>query len=203
MAKIKIDDLNEVDYNPRVITKKELNRLKRSIKEHSSVVFGDGYRLTATITINKQGNRIIGGHQRIKALKELGQDWIDSSDITWVDIEPNSKEEKKLNIVLNDNFGEFDKDKLEIIIEEIKVNNIELFDNLVFKDFDFSKVVVEVEKVEEIKKEVKKDKKVIPEIKEQCSGKFVLNYKNEEEKKFWKERGNLDSDKVVWSFQDF
>lgn len=60
--KVPVTSLKPFEKNPRKITPKDLENLKRSITE-------DGYhqRIIATPDL-----RVIGGHQRIKALKELG-----------------------------------------------------------------------------------------------------------------------------------
>jgi hypothetical protein len=76
-----------------------------SIVQHSSAVADwkpdDGLRLASSLTINRQGNRVIGGSQRYAALLSLGQDWVDSRDVTWVDCVPDSPAEIALNIALN------------------------------------------------------------------------------------------------------
>ena len=131
--RIVLSDLVPVDYNPRLISPDEMIRLTGSIRNHSDAVDGDkggheGFRLASTVTLNRQGNRIVGGHQRIKALIELGQEWIDGQDVTWVDLEPNGPQEKALNIALNsdDASGSFDYPKLQDILLELDA--IEDFD---------------------------------------------------------------------------
>jgi ParB-like chromosome segregation protein Spo0J len=59
---VSVDDLKPMERNPRKITNTNYKKLKESLK-------GDGLhnRIKATRDL-----RIIGGHQRIKALKELG-----------------------------------------------------------------------------------------------------------------------------------
>ena len=130
--KIPLADLEPSDYNPRKITPEHMGRLKTLIREHSGAVEGwdvkDGLRLATTITVNRQGMRIVGGHQRVKALLELSQGWIDSADITWVDLVPNSPEEKALNIALNsqDAAGEWDFEALAVIVDEIQLSDIDV-----------------------------------------------------------------------------
>jgi len=130
--KIPLSDLEPSDYNPRKIAPEHMARLKTLIREHSGAVEGwdvkDGLRLATTITVNRQGMRIVGGHQRVKALLELGQSWIDSADITWVDLVPNSPQEKALNIALNsqDAAGEWDVEALSVLIGEIQLSDIDV-----------------------------------------------------------------------------
>lgn len=139
---VELSKLNPLSYNPRVISTEQLERLKTSIKQHTKAFPEDqrngGYRLTTTVTINKNGNRIVGGHQRIKALKSLGQSWIHKDDITWIDLNPDSAEEKALNVTLNDEkfSGDWDQKKLDQILHDIKVDNKDLFSNLEFGPID-------------------------------------------------------------------
>jgi hypothetical protein len=134
--KVPISDLFPCAYNPRKIKKVRAARLAASIKAHTGSLVGwdikQGYRLASTVTINKNGKRIIGGHQRVDALKTMGQDWIHESDITWVSVEPDSAEEKALNVSLNDNKagGVWDDDKLLSVLTDIKDDNESLFEDL-------------------------------------------------------------------------
>jgi len=143
---VNLDELNVLSYNPRSIGSDELERLKRSIKEHTKAIpeeeRGDEYRLVSTVTINKNGNRIIGGHQRIKALQELGQSSINENDITWVNVEPDSAEEKSLNITLNSDriSGDWDKKKLNELLNSIAIENIDLFDSLSLGNIDIKEL---------------------------------------------------------------
>ena len=134
--RIALDSLVSVDYNPRKITPNELKNLAASIETHTAALEGwsdgDGYRLASSITINRQGLRIIGGNQRVEALRVLGQDWIHEDDVTWVDVAPNSPEEKSLNISLNQNAGNWDDEKLETLLSNIKEESEALFDALDF-----------------------------------------------------------------------
>lgn len=134
--KIPIASLTPCAYNPRKIKKARAARLAASIKSHTKSLVDwdikDGYRLASTVTINKNQNRIIGGHQRVDALKELGQSWIHENDITYVLVEPDSAEEKALNVSLNDNKagGTWDDDKLLSVLTDIKDGNDSLFEDL-------------------------------------------------------------------------
>jgi len=123
IEKIMLDDLIELPWNPREISEAALTALKDSIKQGTRVSFDwnpdDGFRLNVSLTVNKNGMRIVGGHQRVRALRELGQNWVHVDDITWVDIEPNSLEEKERCITLNNAHvaGFFTPDALGIVKE--------------------------------------------------------------------------------------
>jgi len=95
-----IDDLHEHTRNARCLTQHEKKHLMTSMAK-----FG----LIDKPIINYEG-MIIGGHQRVKVLKEMGhyevECWVaDGEDLTEEEID-------ELNIRLNKNTGEWDWDKL-------------------------------------------------------------------------------------------
>lgn len=59
---VKVSALRPFERNPRKISETDFERLKKSLQEN-----GYHQRIIATIDL-----RVIGGHQRIRALKELG-----------------------------------------------------------------------------------------------------------------------------------
>jgi len=134
--RISISELNPASYNPRKITKRGMERLVASVREHTAALAdwdeSDGYRLASTITVNVRGNRIVGGHQRIAAIVSLGQSWVHPDDITWVDVEPDSAEEKSLNISLNESSGDWDVEALDTMLHSIEESSKDLFDALSF-----------------------------------------------------------------------
>lgn len=102
IEKRKISDLIRAEYNPRKITKVQIQELKEGIEE-----FG----LVSPIVVNELKERynvIIGGHQRLKILEDLGYTEVDCSIVSL----PLDKE-RKLNIKLNKNGGSFDDDLLK------------------------------------------------------------------------------------------
>lgn len=133
---VSVQDLHPLDYNPRKISKKRFKRLQASIQEHTKALEDwdpkDGYRFAETITVNRNGNRIVGGHRRVEALVALGQDWIHPSDITWVSLDPDSAEEKALCISLNDEeaSGRWDEDKKNDLLQTIQKDTDELYEKL-------------------------------------------------------------------------
>tara|TARA_Y100000401_G_C8325607_1_gene228026 strand:- start:5510 stop:6067 length:558 start_codon:yes stop_codon:yes gene_type:complete len=97
----KINNLKESEYNPRQLTEKQFKDLKNSINE-----FG----VIDPIIINANPERkdvIIGGHQRVKVAKTLGIE-----TVPCVALELSLDDEKKLNVRLNKNNGEWDWDIL-------------------------------------------------------------------------------------------
>lgn len=84
---MKIADLRPANYNPRAISPAALSGLQASLKR-----FG----LVQPIVVNKRTGNVVGGHQRIKALADLGET---EADMVVVDL--SEIEEKALNITLN------------------------------------------------------------------------------------------------------
>jgi ParB family chromosome partitioning protein len=112
MEKIKIEELKFAEYNPRKISEKEKENLKKSIKE-----FG----LVNPIIINNNEERkniVISGHQRITVAKEIG-----IKEVPIIKVDLNETREKILNIALNKISGEFDEDKLISTLETINDEN--------------------------------------------------------------------------------
>lgn len=129
---IYINELRPAIYNPRKITKDELEKLKTSIK-----TFG----LTDPIIINlRNKNTIIGGHQRYKALLEIMNErgetdkemiLIKKGDVGFVFGQDNllvrdETHEKALNIALNKISGEWNKYKLNYLLMDIESNGMNI-----------------------------------------------------------------------------
>lgn len=108
LRKIKVEELINAgaDYNPRKISKEELEKLKKSIQTFGYI---------EPVIYNERTGLIVGGHQRVKALKELGVEEVDCVIGNW-----SEAEEKELNIALNKISGEWDEDKLSALLLDIK-----------------------------------------------------------------------------------
>jgi ParB-like chromosome segregation protein Spo0J len=88
-SKKDIQDLIPSKYNPRKSLKSnspEYKRIKASIEKF-------GYVDPIIINVD---NTVIGGHQRLKVLKDLGYDNVDV-----IEVDLNKDDEKALNIALN------------------------------------------------------------------------------------------------------
>jgi len=120
-----ISSLVPFERGQRSISAEALEGLKASIRESTRRIPGwkpsRGYRLETTVTLNKNGNRVIGGAQRLRALEEMGQNWVHPSDVTWIDVEPGSAEEALHVLNLNNERiqGMWAKGAL-VVIEEIQ-----------------------------------------------------------------------------------
>ena len=102
-------DLLPADYNPRKDLKSgdaEYEKLKRSIEQFGYV---------EPVIWNKATGRVVGGHQRLKVMQDMG---ITEIDCVVVDL-PEDKE-KALNIALNKISGDWDKDKLSLLIADLQ-----------------------------------------------------------------------------------
>lgn len=126
IEKINIKNIKMADYNPRLITTDELEKLENSINK-----FG----LVDPIIINLKNNTIIGGHQRFKILKKQYEEkdlyLINLGDIGWVfdgiDIKIDDENtEKALNIALNNINGDWDTTKLNEILEDLTLSDFDV-----------------------------------------------------------------------------
>ena len=117
LKKILLPDLIAAPYNPRKIGAEALAGLTESIKR-----FG----LVQPIVWNERTNRVVAGHQRIKALEKIG-----ASEAEVIVVDLDEANEKALNVSLNNQFiaGEF-TDDLPDILDELKEVMEEGFDDL-------------------------------------------------------------------------
>lgn len=109
IEKLKTSLLLPADYNPRKDLKAgdpEYEKLKRSIEQFGYV---------EPVIWNKTTGRIVGGHQRLKVLLDLGV-----TEVECVVIEMDEEKEKALNIALNKISGDWDKNKLALLIADLQ-----------------------------------------------------------------------------------
>lgn len=114
IQKINILKLKPSEYNPRKDLQpedEEYIKIKNSILEFGYV---------APVIINADMT-VIGGHQRLKVLKELGYE-----EIQCIVVDLDKNKEKSLNLALNKISGEWDNDKLEAILAELKETDIDI-----------------------------------------------------------------------------
>jgi hypothetical protein len=77
--------------------------------------------LVEPLVWNKQTGNLVGGHQRLKVLKEQG---VKEVEVSVVDLEPTK--EKALNIALNKAQGEWDFPKLKDLLQEIDTGEFDI-----------------------------------------------------------------------------
>ena len=128
-------DLLPADYNPRKDLKPgdaEYEKLKRSLETFGYV---------EPIIWNKTTGRVVGGHQRLKVLMDMG-----INEVECVVVEMPEDKEKALNIALNKISGDWDKDKLALLIADLQG-----------ADFDVSLTGFEAAEIDDLFKGTLKD----------------------------------------------
>lgn len=131
IKKLSMSELINAEYNPRKDLQEsdpEYQKIKKSIDEF-------GYIEPIIVNENCENNkyRIIGGHQRVKVLNDLGY-----TDIDCVVVGLDETKEKALNVALNKISGEWDNEKLYEILKDFNDDDFLLtgFDNQEFKDLE-------------------------------------------------------------------
>ncbi|MCJ7633677.1 ParB N-terminal domain-containing protein [Candidatus Bathyarchaeota archaeon] len=112
---IEISKLNLAKYNPRKDLQPgdpDYEKLKKSILE---------FDLVEPLVWNKRTGNLVGGHQRLKILKEMGHTEV---EVSVVDL-PEAKE-KLLNLALNKIQGEWDRGKLRQVLEELDTGEFDM-----------------------------------------------------------------------------
>jgi len=120
MNQIEIKKLKFAEFNPRKMSEKELNQLKKSLKRFGFV---------EPVVINKD-TTLIGGHQRVRAWKEMG-----NTKVPYIQVDLDKIKEKALNLALNKISGEWDTEKLYKVIDELRIT-----EELDFTGFDEKEV---------------------------------------------------------------
>lgn len=114
IQKIQVNKLIPATYNPRKDLKpndEEYIKIKNSI---------ENFGFVSPLVINKDMT-VIGGHQRLKVLIELGY-----TEIECIVVDLDKTSEKALNIALNKIQGDWDEEKLENLLKELKTENFDL-----------------------------------------------------------------------------
>lgn len=110
-----IEELKAAKYNPRKDLKPgdaEYEKLKRSIAEFGYV---------EPIIWNKMTGNVVGGHQRLKVLKDLGY-----TEVDCVIVELDEQKEKALNVALNKISGEWDETLLTALLKDLDDSGLDL-----------------------------------------------------------------------------
>jgi DNA modification methylase len=108
IEKIQLTNINPAVYNPRKDLQPgdaEYEKLKKSITK---------FELVEPLVWNRKTSNLVGGHQRLKILQELGYTEVDVSVV-----ELNDQDEKALNLALNKISGEWDETKLSMLLGEL------------------------------------------------------------------------------------
>lgn len=134
IRKMELDLLHPADYNPRVDLQSgdpEYESLKKSILRFGHV---------QPVIWNEDTGRVVGGHQSLKVLKDIGR-----KEVECVIVHIGESEEKALNIALNKINGRWDIDKLSEIMKELVDEGLEMLTG--FCDKEVEKLLEEAEQM--------------------------------------------------------
>lgn len=155
---IDIDDLIPADYNPRKITKHALEGLQNSL-----AVFGE----MQPIVWNIRTGRVVGGHQRLEALKALGEKEV---EVKVVDFD--EEQERAANLTLNNPAiqGTWDDSKLEELLGELQGSST--FDTDVLIDVRLDELIAAFSTADVLAEDIKPSKE---KLKPEDAGKDELS----------------------------
>lgn len=115
LQEVELKKLNAAAYNPRVKLEPgmdEYEKLRKSVE-----TFGD----VEPIVWNQRTGNVVGGHQRLQVLRDLGKK---EATVSVVDMDEAS--EKRLNLALNKARGDWDSEKLEELLQEMDPDALEV-----------------------------------------------------------------------------
>jgi len=133
---VSIDLLKEAPYNPRVDLAQDdpdYIKVKRSLET---------FDLVEPVVWNKRTGFIVSGHQRVKALRELGRT---EAEVSVVDLPLD--EEKKLNVRINKVKGRWDYEKLADLIASLPEEDVELTG---FEDWEIDSLNVGYDHIDDL-----------------------------------------------------
>ncbi|WP_323736257.1 ParB N-terminal domain-containing protein [Methanosphaera sp. ISO3-F5] len=141
--KININQIKPAPYNPRIMKPSESLKLKNNLQ-----TFGLVDPIIIDLTDN---NTVIGGHQRLEALKEIDDNMnlklLRLGDIGLIFRETELKikdknDQKALNLSLNKIQGEWDWEKVDDILLELEEDNYQIeltgFDDIDLTELDIT-----------------------------------------------------------------
>lgn len=135
IEKIKVEQLIPADYNPRKDLQpgdSEYEKIKRSLEEFGYV---------DPVIWNKTTGRVVGGHQRLKVLASMGR-----TEVECVVVELDEEKEKALNVALNKISGDWDKEKLAVLMTDLDA-----------ADFDVSLTGIDAAEIDDLFKDTLRD----------------------------------------------
>ncbi len=116
IVKMKLSELNPAEYNPRKALKPgdpAYEKLKASILSFGNV---------EPIVWNRSTGNVVGGHQRLRVLLDLG---VEESEVSVVEL--SEVDERRLNIALNKITGEWDDEKLTSLLAELTAGGADVY----------------------------------------------------------------------------
>ena len=116
-VRFRLGDLIGADYNPRNMPPEEMDKLRRSIREFGFV---------EPVIARAEDKLVLGGHQRIAALREELGNAADDTDIPVIFVPGLSDARAKaLNVALNKIHGEWDFGKLSELLASIDMLEVD------------------------------------------------------------------------------
>lgn len=107
---IEISRINEAPYNPRV-------RLAPGMPDYEHLMRGiREFGLVEPLVWNKRTGNLVGGHQRLQVIKDIGTYQTVPCEV----VDLSEEDEKVLNLALNKIKGEWDYDKLDAVLSEFE-----------------------------------------------------------------------------------
>jgi hypothetical protein len=125
---VDVTTINPAPYNPRVDLKPgdpEYDALVKSLERWDTV---------QPLVWNKRTGNLVAGHQRLKVLKARGDHQV---HVSVVDL--NDKDERALNLALNKISGNWDREKLHDVLQDL-VTDTDWLMELQTTGFDFGEV---------------------------------------------------------------
>src|SRR3990167_903069 len=110
---VDVKKLKPWDRNPRIMSRHDMESLKKSIREHGFV---------EPVVATKSG-LVVGGHQRLEAAMALGMKKVPVITIDYADSDPKVA---ALNIALNRVHGDWDEPKLEALLADLKTDGMDM-----------------------------------------------------------------------------
>ena len=105
---VEIEKIKKAGYNPRLISKEQFEALVKSLREFGFV---------EPVVLNKRKEKelvMVGGHQRLEAAKRIGL-----KEVPAIIVSLSLEKEKLLNLALNRIKGDWNKEKLAVVISEL------------------------------------------------------------------------------------
>lgn len=148
---ISLTEINEAPYNPRTISPEQMTALRASLRKHGLVL---------NLVVQRKGMILIGGHQRLRALRQICEE--DGTEIPQtipcVVLDVTDAEAKQLNVALNKIDGEFDPYKLgEVFASMREVMTLEDITATGFTSDEFNEAVQLFKPLDEVIHEIRDD----------------------------------------------
>jgi len=114
--------------NPRIMSPEQHEQLRKSLR-----AFG----IVDPLIVRRRDNLVVGGHQRLEDLLELGFARV---PVVYRDL--SDRQTKALNLALNKISGDWDEDKLASILDELK--DLPIVDATGFTDAEIDRIIASI-----------------------------------------------------------